>query len=214
MRKLAQEYLGILKGELAGLNLTRILDEEDFYNKQIVDSLIPYENSKIFSKELKEKKLLIDVGFGGGFPLVPLAWKEPRYSFVGFEGKRKKADAVALICQRLELRNVRPMHRRVEEVLIDRDCVITFKAVGKIKDLLAKIFVQHGTNITAFFYKGPGLDQLEDLNGIKDWKQISDEFFDVPGTEKRRLMGFKVVPHGTFIPLGLKKNLVNASDFL
>ena len=43
MRKLAQDYLAILKGELAGLNLTRILDEEDFYNKQIVDSLIPYE---------------------------------------------------------------------------------------------------------------------------------------------------------------------------
>lgn len=214
MRKLAQDYLAILKGELAGLNLTRILDEEDFYNKQIVDSLIPYEQSKFFAKELADKKLLVDIGFGGGFPLVPLAWKEPGYNFVGFDGKRKKADAVALICERLELKNVRPMHQRVEEVLMDRDCVITFKAVGKIKDLLAKIFVPHGTNITVFFYKGPGLDQLEDLSGIKDWKQISDEFFDVPGTEKRRLMGFKVVPRGTYIPSGLKKNLVNASDFL
>lgn len=214
MRDLSSRYLAVLKGELAGLNLTRILDEEEFYNKQIVDSLIPYDQSSIFQAKLAEMKLLVDIGFGGGFPLVPLAWREPEYSFVGFDGKRKKADAVALICDRLGLKNVRPMHQRVEEVLMDRDCVITFKAVGKIKDLLSKIFVPRGTKIIVFFYKGPGLEQLEDLNGIKDWTKISDEYFEVPGTEKRRLIGYEVVPRGTFIPPNIKKNLVNASDFL
>ena len=214
MRDFSNAYLEVLKGELAGLNLTRILDSDEFFHKQIVDSLLPYEESKFFKAKLDNVGLLIDVGFGGGFPLVPLAWKEPTYSFVGFEGKRKKADAVALICERLKLSNVRPMHQRLEDVLMDRDCVVTFKAVGKIKDLLAKLFVPRGTKITVFFYKGPGLDQLEDLSSISDWKLISDEFFDVPGTEKRRLMGFENVPRGTYIPEGLKKNLVNASDFL
>lgn len=214
MRNFSNAYLEILKGELAGLNLTRILEPEDFYNKQIVDSLLPYDQSKFFKKSLAKSKLLIDVGFGGGFPLVPLAWREPSYSFVGFEARRKKADAVALICNKLELTNVRPMHQRLEEVLIDKDCVITFKAVGKINDLLSKINVLRGTNVTVFFYKGPGLDQLEDLSQLSEWNQISDEFFEVPGTEKRRLMGFKVVPRGTIITSIQKKILVNASEFL
>src|SRR5690606_10953133 len=112
------------------------------------------------------------------------------------------------------LTNVRPMHQRLEEVLIDKNCVITFKAVGKIKDLLALINVPRGTKVSVFFYKGPGLDQLEDFASFKDWKKISDEFFDVPGTEKRRLIGFENVPRGTTVSSLTKKNLVNASDFL
>lgn len=211
IRNFSNKYLEILKGELAGLNLTRILDEEEFYNKQIVDSLIPYENSKIFKAKLQQAKRMIDVGFGGGFPLVPLAWSEPSLSFVGFEARRKKADAVALICERLGLNNVRPMHQRLEEVLIDRDCVITFKAVGKIKDMLALINVPHGTKVTVFFYKGPIED---DLSGLKLWKQISHEVFEVPGTEKRTLIGFESVPRGTLVRTKTNKNLVNASDFL
>jgi 16S rRNA (guanine527-N7)-methyltransferase len=214
MRSFSNAYLKLLKGELAGLNLTRILDEEEFYQKQIADSLIPYEQSKFFKEALAKVKVLIDVGFGGGFPLVPLAWQEPSYSFIGFEARRKKADAVALICQRLELPNVRPMHQRLEEVLIDRDCVITFKAVGKIKDMLSLVNIPRGTEVTVFFYKGPQFDQLEDITKIDGWKMISDEFFDVPGTEKRRLIGFKNVPRGTNISNLSKKNLVNASDFL
>ena len=211
MREFSNRYLDILKGELAGLNLTRILDEEEFYNKQIVDSLVPYKECEIFKSRLSTTKHLIDVGFGGGFPLVPLAWLEPEYNFVGFEARRKKADAVALICDRLGLKNVRPMHQRLEEVLIDRDCVITFKAVGKMKDMLALINVPRGTTVSVFFYKGP-LD--EDLSGLKDWKQICNQSFEVPGTEKRTLIGFENVPRGTLVRTNPNKNLVNVSDFL
>lgn len=211
MREFSNRYLDILKGELAGLNLTRILDEEEFYNKQIVDSLVPYKECEIFKSRLSKTKHLIDVGFGGGFPLVPLAWLEPEYNFVGFEARRKKADAVALICDRLGLKNVRPMHQRLEEVLIDRDCVITFKAVGKMKDMLALINVPRGTTVSVFFYKGP-LD--EDLSGLKDWKQICNQSFEVPGTEKRTLIGFENVPRGTLVRTNTNKNLVNVSDFL
>lgn len=214
MRAFSDKYLSILTGELAGLNLTRILGPEEFFNKQIVDSILPYEESKYLNKRLSETKRLIDVGFGGGFPLVPLAWREPGFSFIGFEARRKKADAVSLICERLELKNVRPMHQRLEEVLIDRDCVITFKAVGKINEMLGLINVLRGTKVSVFFYKGPQLDQLENFNKIRDWKQISDEYFDVPGTDKRRLIGFEYVPSGTLVRTKTNKNLVNASTFL
>ncbi len=211
VREFSDRYLSILTGELAGLNLTRILDSEEFFNKQINDSLIPYQESKIFRDRLHKSKHLIDVGFGGGFPLVPLAWLEPSLTFVGFEARRKKADAVALICDRLGLTNVRPMHQRLEEVLIDRDCIVTFKAVGKIKDLLALVNVPRGTQVCAFFYKGP---LEEDLKGINGWTQICHETFDVPGTEKRTLIGFENVPRGTVVRTIGNKNLVNVSDFL
>ena len=210
-REFSNKYLEILTTDLAGLNLTRILDSEEFYIKQIVDSLRPYEGSEIFQRRLENSKILVDVGFGGGFPLLPLAWKLPQYNFVGFEARRKKADAVALISQKLGLNNVRPMHQRLEEVLFDRDVVITFKAVGKMKDMLSMINVPHGTKVTVFFYKGP---LQEDISNIPAWNIISEESFDVPGTEKRTLIGFENVPRGTLVRNKMNKNLVNASEFL
>lgn len=39
MKKFAEDYLNLLKGEFSGINLTRISTEEEFYNKQIIDSV-------------------------------------------------------------------------------------------------------------------------------------------------------------------------------
>ena len=65
------KYLQILKTDLAGLNLTNILDDEEFYHKQILDSINPYLQSASFQAEVKEKGVVVDVGFGGGFPILP-----------------------------------------------------------------------------------------------------------------------------------------------
>lgn len=205
------KYLHILKTDLQGLNLTNILDEEEFYHKQILDSVNPYLQSKLFQSEVAEKGVVVDVGFGGGFPILPLAKLLPHIKFVGVETRRKKADAVRLIAEKLGLTNVTLVHSRLEDFYFDEPAVITFKAVGTIMDYLP-IINHNSKETTVFFYKGPSFEETEAVHINKlnnSWKLMNLEEIEVPHTQRRCLATFKAVnvPRGT-------KHLVKLSDFL
>lgn len=192
LKDFSKRYHDLLTGEYAGINLTRILNEEEFYNKQILDSILPYEHSEIFKKSLKKNNLLIDVGFGGGFPILPLTFHvEHDLKAIGVESKRKKCDVVGEIGQKLGL-NAQFVHSRIENVIIDRPATITFKAVGKVNDFLSKL--QTTETVQVFFYKGPGFYEQEEnqLNeAMKMWNLIEEENIDVPNVEQRLLIGFE-----------------------
>lgn len=204
-------YLHVLKTKLAGLNLTNILDPDEFYHKQILDSINPYLQSNLFQSEVEKTKLVVDVGFGGGFPILPLAKLLPDVQFVGVESRRKKAEAVTLIADELGIKNVKLVHSRLEDFLFDRPCTITFKAVGTVQDYLPIIHHTHSTSV--FFYKGPNFLELEGphLKKIeKDWKLMENQEIDVPGTQQRFLVSFISLN----VPRGTAKTLVKLSDFL
>lgn len=205
-------YLNVLKTELAGLNLTKILEPDEFYNKQILDSINPYLQSEFFKKQVAKTKLLVDVGFGGGFPILPLAQLLPDVKFVGVESKRKKVDAVTLIAKELGLTNVKLVHSRLEDFLFDRPATVTFKAVGTVKDYLS--IVQRTSNdMSVFFYKGPNFLELEETSLVSlqnRWKLMENQKIEVPGTEQRYLVSF----FAQNVPRGTAKTLVKLSDFL
>ncbi len=206
------KYLQVLKTKLAGLNLTNILDPDEFYHKQILDSIHPYLQSDLFQAQVKKSGVVVDVGFGGGFPILPLAKLLPEVRFVGVESKRKKVDAVTLIAEELGLVNVKLVHSRLEDFLFDKPATITFKAVGTAKDYLPAI--QHTTkDISVFLYKGPNFMELEgkDLPKLeKDWKLLENQEITVPGTQQRFLVSFRSVN----VPRGTANSLVKLSDFL
>ncbi len=215
MKEFSQEYYKLLTEDYAGINLTRITDYSEFYNKQIIDSVEPYVQSTVFAESLNANKLMIDVGFGGGFPILPMAFKINDCKFVGVETRAKKANVVGEIATRLGLENVKLHHNRIENILIDIDATVTFKAVGKVYDFLSKINTTR--NIQVFFYKGPNFYELEAdqlKKASKEWELIEEKEIMVPEVEKRYLIGFKNknVPHGT----GKIKtnNLVKLSDIL
>lgn len=213
MKEFSQRYLQYLKEDLKGLNLTRILDEDEFFKKQILDSIIPIEKTKTIREELEKKKFLIDVGFGGGFPIIPLSYLFPEVEFVGFEGRGKKVKAVQKIAEHFKLKNISLFHKRIEEVLIDREAVITFKAVGNVNKLLSCI---HSTKIVhVCFYKGPKFSEKEgDEPLLRGWKLVEENEFEIPGTDGRVLLVYK----NTGVPCGTnsknKINLVKLSDLL
>lgn len=204
-------YLQVLKTKLAGLNLTNILDADEFYHKQILDSINPYLQSSLFQSEVKKTKLVVDVGFGGGFPILPLAKLLPDVQFVGVESRRKKAEAVTLIADELGIKNVKLVHSRLEDFLFDRPCTITFKAVGTVQDYLP--IINHTHNLSVFFYKGPNFLELEGphMKKIeKNWKLMENQEIEVPGTQQRFLVSFISLN----VPRGTAKTLVKLSDFL
>ena len=210
MKEFSDQYLSILTNELKGINLTRIEESDEFYNKQILDSVIPLEKCKTFKKKINETGLYLDIGFGGGFPILPLAKKLPNIKFLGLEARRKKAEAVSKLAEHLDLKNVNLMHKRFEEIYFDTDCVISFKAVGKIHDLQKMFNIRRDVNVYIYFYKGPNVEELESIRTLPGWEKVEDVSFDVKYTEGRRIIAYKNknVPHGT------NKNLVNLTSLL
>jgi 16S rRNA (guanine527-N7)-methyltransferase len=198
MKEFSESLLELLKTKYDGLNLTRITDPEDFYQKQILDSVCAYEQSKTFAKSIIRHKHHIDIGFGGGFPLLPMAKILPGITFLGFEARAKKVRAVNGIAKELELRNVNCFHQRYESVNYDRPVSMTFKAVGPIKKILdGFISFQH---LDVFFYKGPQVFELEGVaTEYNGWRLLCSDEIKVPGTEARYLIGYtkKNVPRGT-----------------
>ncbi|MDO9181338.1 MAG: class I SAM-dependent methyltransferase [Bacteriovorax sp.] len=190
MKNFSQNYLDLLTGEFAGINLTRIEGPEEFYNKQIMDSVLPEVHSDVFKKALEKTGLLVDIGFGGGFPILPLAFQNPTKKFYGFDARAKKVQIVSKIATSLKLQNVKLMHQRFEEVIFDRDAVVTFKAVGKVSELLP--LLKTNKTLYVFIYKGPNFYELEDIEELLDtWELIEEVSYEVEGTEGRVLLGFK-----------------------
>jgi len=207
MNEFCQNYLNLLKTEYSGLNLTRITDPDEFYLKQYEDSIRPLALSAEFKKSLAAQELIVDVGFGGGFPLLPMAAEYPATPFYGIEAREKKVKAVNDIAQRLNLKNVRCFHQRVEEIEFDRPTVLTFKAVGKIKDYLKLI---HATApVKVFFYKGANVYQEENPpTAWQAWQLLETISFPLTPEIQRYLFCYQIVPHGT---ISFKKHLVRAS---
>jgi len=210
MKEFCEKYLNILETEFKGLNLTRITDPDEFYNKQVLDSLLPLESSEVFLNVLKERGILVDVGFGGGFPLLPIAYKYPQFQYVGFDSRRKKVDAVRRVGEVFHMEHLKVFHKRLEEIYFDKSAVLTFKAVGKIADLLPMISTDQ--ELYVFFYKGPNYSELEQFDSVlKDWELIEEKIVSIPGTEGRVLLGFK--KKGNVSPL-IEKSLVKLSSLL
>ncbi len=192
MKEFTKRYYELLNTKYAGINLTRINDYEDFSNKQILDSIKPYEEAKQFKSILDNKKIMVDVGFGGGFPILPMAKLLPSYKFYGIETRNKKVTTVGKIAEELGLNNVKLIHNRLENVNIDLDVVITLKAVGKVHDFLSKINTTKV--IEVYFYKGPNFYELEkeQLKKVKkNWDIIEEIKLKIPGTEERNFIGFR-----------------------
>jgi 16S rRNA (guanine527-N7)-methyltransferase len=213
MHEFSQKYLEFLKKELSGINLTRILDPDEFYYKQIQDSILPALECDTYSRSISAAKYIVDVGFGGGFPIIPLAKHFDKKNFYGFEARSKKVTAVKKIASYFGLNNVHLYHYRIEDILFDKKVLITFKAVGKVQDFLLKINTT--SQVKIFFYKGPGYKE-QDILEIPGFKLISQEDIEIPQTERRIILGFENVPHGTNQKKTKKmhKNLVKFSSLI
>lgn len=210
MIEFSKKYFEILNNELKGLNLTAINDFDDFHIKQIVDSLLPLDHSEAFKNSIDRNKIVVDVGFGGGFPLVPLAWKLPDYKFIGFEARGKKATAVKLICEKLGINNVKTYHQRLETIVFDKEVTIVNKAVSTVEKFVGIINSEKDLDI--FFYKAKNFKDIEGeyINKIKHYKTIEDIEMSLSGGNKRILFGIK----SENVPRRTTKNLVKFSSFL
>lgn len=218
MKEFIDSYLNLLNTDFQGLNLTRISDYDEFRVKQYEDSVLPLEKSKFFKKHLIEMGVLLDIGFGGGFPILPISNELREIKAIGFEARGKKSKAVNSIAESLCL-NVKTYHERIENIRIDMPCVITFKAVSRIRQCLDFLNVD-SKDVFMYFYKGPDLftSEGEDLGlDNKKYEVFESINFKLEDGSERNFIGIrsKNVPRGTAKKNKKHhKNLVRLSSFL
>lgn len=82
--------------ENANINLSALRTEDACWTGNILDSLA-FDDLKIAETMRRPRATLMDVGTGGGFPLLPLAVLYPQADCTGLDSIRKKIDAIVRI---------------------------------------------------------------------------------------------------------------------
>ena len=148
------------------LNLSSFKDLESIKSKNIDDSLILNEFVEFGSSRV------LDIGTGGGFPLLPLAITNQAAFFVGVDSVAKKLDAIIEIAEECGISNIETIHARVEELAHEDDFrekfdVVCSRAFAKlpINLELCLAFVKNGGKFVAML--GPSVEKhLEDFSDL------------------------------------------------
>jgi 16S rRNA (guanine527-N7)-methyltransferase len=140
-------------------NLTRITSAEDFWIRHVADSLaLAISAPEVLRDPLK----VADVGCGGGFPLLVLAWANPLLQITGIEARQKKAEFVAREIERLGLEQCQAVARQAREAArlpehAGQYDLVLLRAVGTAGDFLKEcrglLKPQQGARV--IFYKTP-----------------------------------------------------------
>jgi 16S rRNA (guanine527-N7)-methyltransferase len=129
-----QLYELILEGN-SQLNLTRITEPEEFWEKHLWDSLRGIAPQQQFISALEAGASVIDIGTGAGFPGIPIAIASANCKITLLDSTRKKVTFLETILTALRLGNGKTLTGRVEEIGQQRQHrqsydVATIRAVG------------------------------------------------------------------------------------
>jgi len=126
--------------ENSKLNLSALRTEEQCWIGNILDSISLLEVLPTLSI-IHSQFSILDVGTGGGFPLLPLALTLPNSVFTGLDATQKKIDAVKRIAEKMDLKNVKLIAGRAEAIGHDKEFreqfeLVLSRAVAPINVLL------------------------------------------------------------------------------
>ncbi len=190
----AHRHLLLLKKWNQAFNLTAITDLEEMWVKHVLDSLavLPHLPDPETSPDLK----FLDVGTGGGFPGVPLAIARPNWHFFLLDSNAKKIKFLTQVKIDLGLKNIFPIHARVESLDVSKlDFKSNLKSNLKFDGILSRAFASlqdmtdqsgHLLAENGRFYalKGPEEESIPAGRFLE--KEI---LLEIPGLEaKRRLL--------------------------
>jgi 16S rRNA (guanine527-N7)-methyltransferase len=105
-----KNYKELLKEWNQKINITAIENDDDIYLKHFIDSILLLESATI-----DEKKRIIDVGTGGGFPGLPLKIVNNNYNVTLLDSLRKRIDFLSVVIDKLGLKDVSLIHGRAED---------------------------------------------------------------------------------------------------
>lgn len=111
-------YMNLLIEKNKVMNLTTIDEPYEIIIRHFVDSSILVN---LFGKDFFDKKKVIDVGTGAGFPGLPLAIVCPNGIFVLTDTLGKRINFLNEVLEKIELKNVTTLKSRAEDLGSDKN---------------------------------------------------------------------------------------------
>jgi len=96
------------------INLTAITDDLEFAVKHFVDSLT-------INKYIEQRKTIIDIGTGAGFPGIPIKILNKDNRVILFDSLNKRLNVLEDIVEKIGLTNVETLHGRAEETFKNKN---------------------------------------------------------------------------------------------
>lgn len=149
------------------VNVTAITDEKTFIVKHFIDSLT-------VNRFVEDKKSVIDIGTGAGFPGVPLKILNPSLKVTLIDSVNKKLNVIRDLAEKINLQKLEILHTRAEDLANkieyrEKYNIATTRAVSNFSTIVEYMlpFVKVGGY--AICMKGPNYkEELEDArNAIK-----------------------------------------------
>lgn len=151
------EYmLGILEWN-SKVNLTAITDERMFIVKHFIDSLT-------VNRLLKDRKSVIDIGTGAGFPGIPIKILNENIKITLIDSINKKLNVIRDISSKIGLSNLEIIHTRAEELANNNKYremydVATTRAVSNLSTIVEYMLPFVKIDGIAICMKGPNYQE-------------------------------------------------------
>lgn len=159
-----QKYMEVFLEENSKINLMSKNDEKFLYEKHIYDSLAI---KLLFNKLKILPKSILDIGTGGGFPSLPIAIEYPEICVTGIDSIQKKILAVTTIANKLDLKNIKFIRERVENLKTEKYDIITSRAVAKVSQLIEYAYPLLNQDGFMVLYKSKLLnDEIEEAKPL------------------------------------------------
>ena len=111
-------------------NLTAIRNIDEVYLKHFYDSLTIYKVYR-FSNES-----VLDIGTGAGFPGIVLKIIYPNLNITLVDSLQKRVNFLNTVIKSLQLKDIKALHERVENLEVKHYDIITTRAVANLSKLL------------------------------------------------------------------------------
>ena len=128
------QYMNLLIEWNQKMNLTAIVEPNEIILKHFIDSLTIYSYTK-------NRKSVLDIGTGAGFPGIPLKILQKETSFTLLDSLNKRITFLQEVICNLKLQNVQAVHGRAEEFIKQINKrenyeIVTSRAVARLNTLL------------------------------------------------------------------------------
>ena len=152
-------YLALLHQENNNFNLVGTKDISVILTKHLYDSLLAISY-------FPPKRVIADLGSGGGLPAIPLAIYLPKNRFYLIESKTKKANFLNEMKRRLYLNNVEIINQNINEVK-KKFAFFTARGFGSIEKIVSITKNISLYPATYFLYKGKRENVIHEMKNLK-----------------------------------------------
>ena len=146
--KILRHYGDMLLEWNRAINLIAPSTTSEVWERHILDGL------QLTSWIPNDTQRIVDMGSGGGLPVVPLAVERTEILFFAIESDKRKVAFLRHVQAILSIQNLRILEQRLEETTLENVDIVTARACAPIENLVAYSTKLRHKDSRCLFLKG------------------------------------------------------------